>query len=71
MPAVTPAPPSVVREPRALALHDARERHCTVRLVTAYTKRFTPMRSAASCSSGGSLYVPTSSHPFPRSLEQL
>ena len=43
-------------------------RHGCKRLVTAYVTRFTPMRIACSCSSGGSVgYVPTSSHPLPRS----
>jgi len=38
-----------------------------VRLVTAYTKRFTPIRNAASCFSGGSLCTSGSSQPSPRS----
>ena len=42
--------------------------HGVGRLVTAYANRLTPKRSACSCNSGGSLYVPTFSHPVPRSL---
>ena len=52
----------------ALLRHQVEDRHDAGRLVTAYTKRFTPMRRACSWSSGGSLYVPTSSQPLPRSL---
>ncbi len=39
---------------RALALDQLDDGHGVGRLVTAYTKRFTPMRNAASCNSGGS-----------------
>ena len=35
---------------------------------TAYANRFTPMRSAASCFSGGSRWTSGSSHPSPRSV---
>ena len=41
-------------ELEALARNELSQRHESGRLVTAYTKRFTPMRSAASCSAGGS-----------------
>ena len=54
---------------RGLALDEVEDAHRPGPLVTAYVKRFTPMRSAASCASGGSSgYVPRSSQPFPRSL---
>ena len=36
--------------------------------LTAYVKRFTPMRNAASCSSGVSWWTSGSSHPSPRSV---
>ncbi len=41
-------------QPRALALDQLDDGHGVGRLVTAYTNRFTPMRNAASCNSGGS-----------------
>ena len=51
-----------------LPVDELADRHETGRLVTAYTKRFTPMRNAASRSAGGSLCTSASSQPFPRSL---
>ncbi len=36
--------------------------------LTAYVNRLTPIRSAASCSSGGSWWTSGSSHPSPRSV---
>jgi hypothetical protein len=43
------------RDASAFAIDEIDDRHAAGRLVTAYTNRFTPMRSAASCNSGGSL----------------
>ena len=53
---------------RALAVHQPLDGHEMGRLVTAYTNRLTPMRSAASCFAGGSLCTLGSSQPSPRSV---
>ena len=58
-------PPERTRRPGECPL-GAAPAHCPP--ATAYTKRFTPMRSAASCFSGGSRWTSKSSHPSPRSL---
>ncbi len=48
--------------------HGAGPRDPAARDASAYTNRFTPMRSAASRTSGGSPCTSGSSHPSPRSL---